>query len=52
MQRGTTTDPLGTSTFGNRYALSALRCTIDNLNGDNVEGAGLPTGQTRAFCYY
>ena len=52
VQGGTATDPLGTATFGNRYAFGALRCAIDNLNGDNVEWVGFPSGQTNVFCYY
>jgi len=52
LQGGTTTDPLGTANFGNRYAFGALRCAIDNLNGDNVEWVGFPTGQSHVFCYY
>jgi len=52
VQGGTFSDPLGTSTFGNRYAFGALRCAIDNLNGDNVEWAGFPSGQSHVFCYY
>jgi hypothetical protein len=52
VQGGTPTDPLGTATFGNRYAFGALRCAIDNLNGDNVEWVGFPSGQTNVFCYY
>ncbi len=52
VQGGTATDPLGTSTFGDRYAFGALRCAVDNLNGDNVEWVGFPTGQTHVFCYY
>ena len=52
VQGGTFSDPLGTSTFGNRYAFGALRCAIDNLNGDNVEWTGFPSGQSHVFCYY
>ena len=52
VQGGTTTDPLGNGSFGNRYAFGALRCAIDNLNGDNVEWVGFPTGQSHVFCYY
>ncbi len=52
VQGGTATDPLGTATFASRYAFGALRCAIDNLNGDNVEWAGFPSGQTNVFCYY
>jgi len=52
VQGGTPTDPLGSAAFGNRYAFGALRCAIDNLNGDNVEWVGFPTGQSHVFCYY
>ncbi len=52
VQGGTATDPLGTGSFGDRYAFGALRCAIDNLNGDNVEWVGFPTGTTNVFCYY
>ena len=52
VQGGTATDPLGTGSFGDRYAFGALRCAIDNLNGDNVEWVGFPTGSTNVFCYY
>ncbi|MFC6239237.1 hypothetical protein [Longivirga aurantiaca] len=30
----------------------ALRCAIDNLNGDNVERIGFPQGSRHVFCYY
>jgi hypothetical protein len=52
VQGGTATDPLGAATFGTRYAFVALRCAIDNLNGDNVEWVGFPSGSTNVFCYY
>lgn len=52
VQGGTPSDPLGSSSFGNRYAFGALRCAIDNLNGDNVEWVGFPSGSTNVFCYY
>jgi hypothetical protein len=52
VQGGTATDPLGTGSSGDRYAFGALRCAIDNLNGDNVEWVGFPTGSTNVFCYY
>ena len=29
-----------------------MRCAVDNLNGDNVEWTGFPSGQTHVFCYY
>jgi hypothetical protein len=49
---GTASDPLVTSTFGSRYAFAALRCAVDNYNGDNVEWVGFPSGTTNVFCYY
>ncbi len=53
VQGGTTTDPLGAATFGaGKYGFGALRCAVDNLNGDNVEWVGFPSGQTHVFCYY
>ena len=53
VQGGTTTDPLGNGTFGaGKYGFGALRCAVDNLNGDNVEWVGFPSGQTHVFCYY
>ncbi len=51
-QGGTKTDPLLQSVFGNDYGFGALRCAIDNLNGDNVEWIGYPAGSTHVFCYY
>jgi hypothetical protein len=33
------------------YGFGALRCAIDNLNGDNVDWNGFPTGSKHIFCY-
>jgi hypothetical protein len=33
------------------YGFGALRCAIDNLNGDNVEWNGYPSATTQIFCY-
>ena len=33
------------------YGFAALRCAIDNLNGDNVEWIGYPSGASHVFCY-
>jgi hypothetical protein len=33
------------------YGFGALRCAIDNLNGDNVEWNGYPAGSNHIFCY-
>jgi len=52
VQGGTSTDPLGNATFPDQYAFGALRCAVDNLNGDNVEWVGFPSGQSHVFCYY
>ncbi len=53
VQGGISTDPLGAATFGaGKYGFGALRCAVDNLNGDNVEWVGFPSGQTHVFCYY
>ena len=44
IQGGTTTDPLNRATFPDQYGFGALRCSIDNLNGDNVEWLVLSVG--------
>jgi uncharacterized repeat protein (TIGR01451 family) len=53
IQGGTTTDPVlhTTQPFIGKYGFGALRCSIDNLNGDNVETIDFPVGTTHAFCY-
>jgi uncharacterized repeat protein (TIGR01451 family) len=53
IQGGTTTDPVlfGVPGFEDKYGFGALRCSIDNLNGDNVETIDFPSGTTHAFCY-
>lgn len=33
------------------YAFGALRCAVDNLNGDNVEYVSLPNPTSHAFCF-
>ena len=53
VQGGTPTDATGNAVFGDgAYAFAALRCAIDNLNGDNVEWVSYPTGASHVFCYY
>ena len=37
----------GSPTFG----FAALRCAVDNLNGDNVEFTAFPSGTIHVFCY-
>ena len=51
-QGGLKADPLMKAAFGNQYGFGALRCSIDNLNGDNVEWIGFPGSSRHVFCYY
>jgi len=53
IEGGTTDDPVlyTSGKFAGKYGFGALRCSIDNLNGDNVETIDFPTGTTHAFCY-
>jgi uncharacterized repeat protein (TIGR01451 family) len=51
IQGGTTTDPILDKTYPGQYGFAALRCAIDNLNGDNVEWIGYPAGASHVFCY-
>ena len=50
-QGGTTTDPRPQRHVPRQYGFGALRCAIDNLNGDNVEWIGFPQGAKHVFCY-
>ena len=40
-----------TTTTLNQYGFGALRCAVDNLNGDNVEWIAYPSGAAHVFCY-
>jgi uncharacterized repeat protein (TIGR01451 family) len=51
IQGGTTTDPVLDAVFPNQYGFAALRCAIDNLNGDNVEWIQFPGGSRSVYCY-
>ncbi len=51
IQGGTTTDPVLNGQFPGEYGFGALRCAIDNLNGDNVEWISYPSGGKHVFCY-
>ncbi len=51
IQGGTPSDPILNQLYPGQYAFGALRCAIDNLNGDNVEWIGYPSGVTHVFCY-
>ena len=52
IQGGTKADPLLHAQFGDDYGFGALRCAVDNLNGDNVEWIGYPSGARHVYCYY
>jgi uncharacterized repeat protein (TIGR01451 family) len=51
LQGGTTTDPALDKQYPQQYGFGALRCVIDNLNGDNVEYIGIPSGARNVFCF-
>lgn len=51
IQGGTTTDPILNVQYPSQYGFGALRCAIDNLNGDNVEWISYPSGTTHVFCF-
>ncbi len=51
LQGGTPTDPILFQQYPNEYGFGALRCAIDNLNGDNVEWISYPSGAKHVFCY-
>ena len=51
IQGGTTTDPILNEQYPDQYGFGALRCAIDNLNGDNVEWMSYPSGTEHVFCY-
>jgi hypothetical protein len=50
LQGGTPTDPVLDKLYPNQYGFGALRCAIDNLNGDNVEWIAYPTGARHVLC--
>jgi Domain of unknown function DUF11 len=45
---GTAAAPVGDAT---KYAFGALRCAVDNLNGDNVEFVSYPTQVEHVYCF-
>jgi len=51
VQGGTPSDPILNEPHPGEYGFGALRCAIDDLNGDNVEWVGFPTGTTHVFCF-
>jgi uncharacterized repeat protein (TIGR01451 family) len=48
LQGGTPTDPVLDS---DKYAFGALRCSDDNVNGDNVEYARFSEGLQHIYCF-
>ncbi|HEY5143116.1 MAG TPA: DUF11 domain-containing protein [Solirubrobacteraceae bacterium] len=51
IQGGTPADPILDQQFPGEYGFGALRCAIDNLNGDNVEWISYPLGYRHVLCY-
>ena len=51
IQGGTPSDPINDGDFPGEYGFAALRCAIDNLNGDNVEWISYPSGGRHVYCY-
>lgn len=51
VQGGEVDDPVLDRTYPQRYGFAALRCAIDNLNGDNVEWIAYPAGARHVYCY-
>jgi hypothetical protein len=50
-QGGVPGDPVLDQLYPQQYGFAALRCAIDNLNGDNVEFLQYPQGARHIFCY-
>jgi uncharacterized repeat protein (TIGR01451 family) len=51
IQGGTVDDPVLDKLYPGTYGFGALRCAVDNLNGDNVETVDFPSGSRHVFCY-
>ena len=51
IQGGVPADPVLNNDYPNQYGFGALRCAVDNLNGDNVEWIAYPSGAAHVFCY-
>jgi uncharacterized repeat protein (TIGR01451 family) len=51
IQGGTVDDPVLDQLYPGTYGFGALRCAVDNLNGDNVETVDFPSGSRHVFCY-
>ena len=51
VQGGTPSDPILDGPYPGQFGFGALRCSVDNLNGDNVEWIAYPQGTEHVFCY-
>lgn len=51
IQGGAVDDPVSDQEHPGAYGFGALRCSVDNLNGDNVETVNFPSGARHVFCY-
>jgi len=51
LQGGLPDDPVLYQTYPDQYGFGALRCAIDNLNGDNVEYVAFPEGASHVYCF-
>jgi uncharacterized repeat protein (TIGR01451 family) len=51
LQGGAVDDPVLDKLYPGQYGFAALRCAVDNLNGDNVEWIGFPSGVSHVLCY-
>lgn len=51
VQGGTPSDPVLDQTYPGEYGFAALRCAVDDLNGDNVEWIAYPNGATHVLCF-
>jgi uncharacterized repeat protein (TIGR01451 family) len=51
LQGGTPADPVLDQLYPGQYGFGALRCAVDNYNGDNVEYIAYPLGAVHVFCY-
>ena len=51
LQGGAVDDPVLDKLYPGQYGFAALRCAVDNLNGDNVEYIAYPNGATHVLCY-
>jgi hypothetical protein len=51
VQGGMPDDPVLNQLYPGAYGFGALRCAIDNYNGDNVEYIAYPLGARHVFCF-